>query len=407
MSRQGGDAILQQIKSLVTGLLIFLAVMFQSFWMPELAVGSMICPITVRAAETDVSLELEKWLEQDALGFEDVEESLNEISNSESFHFTDTVKGLVKGEIPLNTETLKNLAFQAIFSELQNQKNTAVQVLLLVIAAAVIMNFTDIMEKSKTSGVGFYVMYLLLFTLLINAFYGMSRMLETSLGQVIGFMKALLPSYFAASVFASGSISGAAFYEFSFLVIMAIQWLMKYVFLPLVELYVLFGMLNHLSGDERLSRLADLMRVFTEWSLKTMMAAVIGMQAVQSLILPAVDSVKTTTVNKVASSVPGIGNLFGNVTEMVLGSALLVKNAIGVAGMIVVVLICLAPLARLAFCALLYRAMAAIIQPVSDKRLNACVASVSDGAGLLLKIMASVAMLFFLTIAMVTASIGG
>ena len=50
--------------------------------------------------------------------------------------------------------------------------------------------------------------------------------------------------------------------------------------------------------------------------------------------------------------------------------------------------------------------MAALVQPVGDKRLNECVAAVAEGVGLLLKIMMSCSMLFFLTIAIVTASLG-
>lgn len=367
--------------------------------------GLVIClvfavPLPAQAADTDGILQIEE------LELDEVEESLRELSHGELFRFTDAVKDLIRGDMPFTAENIKGLAADALFSEMKNQKTTAVQVLLLVIAAAVIMNFTDIMEKSGTAGVGFYVMYLLLFTLLMKAFYGMSQMMESSLGHVLGFVKALIPSYFAASVLAAGSVSGVAFYESAFLVIGIIQWLMKSVLLPAVELYVLFRMLNHLSKDERLSHLAELMRMLTEWTLKTLVAAAVGLQAVQSLILPAVDSLKETAVNKAVTAVPGVGNLFGGVTSMVVGSAVLVKNAIGVSGMIAIAFLCLAPVCRLAVCALLYRAIAAVIQPVSDKRLNACVAAVSDGAGLLLKIMTAAGMLFFLTIAMVTASIG-
>lgn len=357
-------------------------------------------PIKVQASDADGLLNLEEFK------LETVEESLEELSYSESFHFTDAVRSLMKGEIPLNVENVKQLVFQVLFSEMQNQKSTAVQVLLLVIAAAVIMNFTDIMEKNGTAGVGFYVMYLLLFALLMKAFYGMSQMMGTSLGHVTGFMTALIPSYFAASVFAAGSVSGVAFYEFTFVLIAVIQWLLKHILLPGAELYVLFQMLNHLSKDDRLSRMAELMRTLIEWTLRTLMTTAIGLQAVQSLVLPAVDSVKNTAINRAASAVPGLGNIFGGVTDMVLGSAVLLKNSIGVCGMIAILFICIAPVCRLAICALLYRAIAAVIQPVSDKRLNACVAAVSDGAGLLLKIMSATGMLFFLTLAMVTASLG-
>ena len=142
-------------------------------------------------------------LEVNDFGLDEVQESLEELSGSEIFHFTDAVRSLIKGEIPLNAENIRSLVFQVLFSEMQNQKTTAIQVLLLVIAAAVILNFTGICEKNSTAGVSFYVMYMLLFALLMKAFYGMSQMMETSLDHVTGFMKALIPSYFAASVFAA------------------------------------------------------------------------------------------------------------------------------------------------------------------------------------------------------------
>lgn len=212
-------------------------------------------------------------------------------------------------------------------------------------------------------------------------------------------MKALVPSYFAAAVFAGNSIGGLAFYESAILLIAAVQWVQRYLLLPGVQLYVLFLLLDHLSKDDRLSHLAELVRTVIEWAMKSMTAAAIGFQVIQGLILPAVDGLKNTAVSRTVSAIPGIGNLFGSVTDTVLGSAVLLKNAVGVCGMIAVLMLCLAPVCRLAFCTLIYKAMAALVQPVGDKRLNECVAAVAEGVGLLLKIMVSSSMLFFLTIA--------
>ena len=173
-----------------------------------------------------------------------------------------------------------------------------------------------------------------------------------------------------------------------------------------MQLYVLFLLLNHLSRDDRLSKMAELLYTLIEWTRKTLLAAAIGFQVIQSLIMPAVDDLKNGTLNRVASAIPGVGNVFGSVSETILGAAVLLKNAIGVCGMIAILLICLAPVCRLVLCTLLYKAMAAFIQPVGDKRLNECVAAAAEGASLLLKIMLSASMLFFLTIAIVTASLG-
>ena len=348
----------------------------------------------------------EDFLNIKAFHLQEIEESLADLEEESSFRFADALKSMIRGEIPLNLSTLKTLVFDALLLEWKNQKETALQVFLLVIVAALVLNFTDLMEKNGTALISFFMMYLMLAAVLMKGFTGMSRMTDATLGRVNGFMKALVPSYFAAAVFAGNSVGGLAFYESAILLIAAVQWVQRYLLLPGVQLYVLFLLLDHLSKDDRLSHLAELVRTVIEWAMKSMTAAAIGFQVIQGLILPAVDGLKNTAVSRTVSAIPGLGNLFGSVTDTVLGSAVLLKNAVGVCGMIAVLMLCLAPVCRLAFCTLIYPAMAALVQPVGDKRLNECVAAVAEGVGLLLKIMMSCSMLFFLTIAIVTASLG-
>ena len=278
---------------------------------------------------------------------------------------------------------------------------------LLVIVAALVLNFTDLMEKNGTA--------------LISFFYDVSDAGSSSDEGIYrdepddgcnAWQSQWLYESSGAVLFCGGrflrgnSVGGLAFYESAILLIAAVQWVQRYLLLPGVQLYVLFLLLDHLSKDDRLSHLAELVRTVIEWAMKSMTAAAIGFQVIQGLILPAVDGLKNTAVSRTVSAIPGIGNLFGSVTDTVLGSAVLLKNAVGVCGMIAVLMLCLAPVCRLAFCTLIYKAMAALVQPVGDKRLNECVAAVAEGVGLLLKIMVSSSLLFFLTIAIVTASLG-
>ena len=343
----------------------------------------------------------------DEMDFGEINDTLDELLGDQSFSFGEAVGKLISGEMPFTWESIGQLVWDAMFSELDLHRKTAVQILILIIVAAIFMNFTNVFEKSQVADISFYIMYLLLFTILMKAFYNMSQIAEETLNNVLTFMKILMPSYFIAATFASGSLTGVAYYEFTLLLITLIQWLLKYAVLPAVNLYVLFLLLNHLSAKEYLSKMADLLKTFIEWSLKTLGAAAIGFQIVQSLILPALDSLKTAVVNKTAGAIPGVGNIFTGVAEVVLGSAVLIKNAIGAVGLIILVFICISPIVKLAVCVILYKVMAALIQPVSDKRMVECVGGVGEGAGMLLKIVLHIAILFFITVAMVTASIRG
>lgn len=343
----------------------------------------------------------------DELKLDEIDETLGGLLEDQTVSFIDAVKMLVKGEIPFTLENLGQLLKKVIFSQVEQHKDMAVYILVLAIAAAVFHNFASVFDKSQVADISFYMMYLLLFTILVKAFNNLSGMTLNTLNHVLTFMKFLIPSYFLAAAFASGSIAGVGFYELTLIMITCIGWVLKYFIIPALNLYVLFSMLNYLTKEEYLSKLAELLKTFVEWTLKTLTTAAIGFQAVQSLILPAVDSLKTTVMNKTTGAIPGIGNIFSGVTEVILGSAFLIKNAIGVAGMIFLVIICVIPIVRLGFCTLMYKLLAAVIQPVSDKRIMECVSSMADGVALLMRVLVMVGVLFFVSIALATATIGG
>ena len=128
----------------------------------------------------------EDFLNIKAFHLQEVEESLADLEKESSFRFADALKSLIRGEIPLNLSTLKTLVFDALLLEWKNQKETALQVFLLVIVAALVLNFTDLMEKNGTALISFFMMYLMLAAVLMNGFTGMSRMTDATLGRVNG-----------------------------------------------------------------------------------------------------------------------------------------------------------------------------------------------------------------------------
>ena len=358
--------------------------------------------LEVQAAESSLTNEF-----LDELDLSEIDDEFQGMQNTEGFCFTDAVKKLIKGEIPLTPESLAEILRDTLLSQVKESRRTAVRILILITVAALFTNFVNVFEKSQAADISFYMMYLCLFTLLMQAFQVMGQMTMDTLNQVITFMKLLMPSYFLASVFASGTVSGAGFYELTLGMLLVIQWALKYTVMPAVNLFVVFSMVDHLTKEDYLSKLAELLKTFIEWSLKTLAALAIGLQTVQCLVLPAVDSLKTAVLTKTAGAMPGLGNVFSGVTEVVIGSAVLIKNAVGAAGLLFLALLCLVPLLKLGFGALFYRLLAAVSQPISDKRMVECIGSMGEGAGLLMKVLLTVGVLFFLSVAMATASITG
>ena len=288
--------------------------------------------------------------------------------------------------------------------EFGQSKKSIVYILMLAVAAAVFANFSGVFPNRQISEISLYLLYLLLFTVCLNGFRMMADLTAQRLTLLTSFMKVLGPVYFLAVAVANGSVTSVAFYNLVLFLIFLVELLILNFLLPFVQVYTMLELLNHLSSEEYLSKMAELIHTGIDWGIKTLLACVIGLNLVQGMLLPVIDSVKRGMVTKTAEAIPGIGDAIGGMTEVVLGTTVLVKNSIGITGAIICVGICAVPFLQVAVVAFLYKLVAAVIQPVSDQRIVGCISGIGKGCQLLLRMIFATGLLFLLTIVIVTAS---
>ena len=177
--------------------------------------------------------------------------------------------------------------------------------------------------------------------------------------------------------------------------------------MPGANLYVLLCLVNHLSKEDMLSKMAELLETLISWSLKTMLGAVLGLQAVRGLVAPAMDAIKRTAIGKTAGAIPAVGNAVNVVTELILTGALLVKNCLGAVAVVALLLAGAGPVIHYGVLSLSYRFLAAAAQPVSDKRIVGCLGTMGEGCAMLLRIMITAEVMCILTFVILMASVGG
>ena len=147
--------------------------------------------------------------------------------------------------------------------------------------------------------------------------------------------------------------------------------------------------------------MADLFLIISGFFLKVTMSILIGMQVIQAMMLPAIDSFKNAAFTKGAMAIPGIGNSIGAVTELFMGAAILVKNGMGVVAIMMIMILILPIFIRIFLYVAVFKILVALLQPVSDKRLTGCMESVCEGGVMMLKCSAMVAGMFMISIALI------
>lgn len=347
----------------------------------------------------------QKLMEDMELG--QMQDAVNQILKEDSFSIEEILNQILKGESLFQKETMSKWFKNIVKAQLQREQKAMFQVVLLVLLAAVFSNFTAVFGDGKTGETSFYITYMLLLALLIKSFGSMGVELKELLENFILFLKALMPSYFLAVTASSGSATAMIFYEAVLFLIYVIQVVFLKGIVPAIYVLALVELVNYLHSEDFLSKMAELLQTLIEWSLKSCMAVVLGMQLIQNMIGPAMDSLKRDIIGKTAASIPGIGNAINGVTEVALGTAVIIRNGIGIVGIIILVCIGIRPVIRLALLAFLYKLLAAVVQPVSDKRMTGALSTIGNGYVLFLKVLLCMELLIFITIAILSISFIG
>lgn len=320
--------------------------------------------------------------------------------------FAQLVQDASSGKGLLSGKSFIRWVEQIFLGELLQQKQLWIHILILALMAAVLMHFADVFQSKSVSQISFCMIYMVLFCLLFTSFQMSLSIVKDVMEKMRSFLLVLAPAYFLAMTFTSYVTSAGVFHEFILFLIVGIRWLLEHFLLPCVEIYVLLSMVNHLSKDIRLSRLTDLLEMMVGWCLKAAVAAVAGFHMIQGLITPAVDAFHKTTISKGMEMVPGLGDIGSSTTELVLGSAMLIKNGIGAAALLILLFLCVVPLVKLLVFMLVYYVLAAVLQPVSDERISGCLVGMATGMKMLFQTVFTVMVLFMLSIALTTAATG-
>ena len=336
--------------------------------------------------------------------YDEVQDTIDgELSNNE-FNFKEFVNDLVTGKEKFSFTDIIIKIKDGFVAEMKNNTSNLRAVIAIAIIAAIFTNLSHAFKNNQVADTGFYITYLLLFTILATSFVTASTIAAGTLNSIFNFMKILMPTYIISLSFSSGVTSAQMYYQSSLFLISFIDLILLKLVVPMINIHFIITIANNLSKEDMLSKLSELLSDGVKWILKTLLAVVIGLNATQGLISPVADALKKSGLIKTAEAIPGVGNVLSGVAESVIGAGVLLKNAIGVAGVIVIAVICAVPLIKLGVITLVYRVSGAVVQPISDKRLINCISTTARASGLLLNTVFVALVLFVLTIIIIAVS---
>lgn len=373
-------------------IILFISLLFLSMAPCRLAYAAEI--------ETNAADAWEKY------GMDEIAENLSHMIPDYELDMSEIWEYILQGKIMEAIRLLWESVKEKLFAELAGMKNIIASILILGIISALFTSFSDVFQNHQIADISFYFLYLLLMSALMKAFLTAASIAGQTVENIVLFIKMFIPAYYMAVGAATGAVTGTVYYQFTLVLAYGIEKIIFSYLIPLVYSYVLLALMNGIWAEERLTLLLDFLKKGIGAGLKVAMGAITSLSLFQSMIAPVLDSLRVSAVKKAIGAIPGIGNLAEGVTEMVIGSAVLIKNSIGILMLLLLLAVCLVPLVKLLVIAGMMKGSAALAGIVSDKRITGCTDRVGDGSLLLFKAAFTAVALFMITIAVVAYTTG-
>lgn len=291
--------------------------------------------------------------------------------------------------------------------QLTDVKKIMITLVTIILISALFSTFKDTFQNAQIAEIAFYINYLLLVVLLMNLFGNILEIGESALRDMEEFMRIFFPTFFLVVGSTFGLGTGLAYYQIAGGVIYLVEWCLLSLILPAVSVYMLFVFMNGIWGEEKLVLLLELFQKGIRFVLKILLGILTGAGMVQSMIIPVIDRLKGETVSKFVEAIPGVGELAEGALRVWLGSAVLIKNSIGIVGCILLIVLCLVPIVKILLMGSLLKITAAILGIAGEKKMIHCTNQVGDGVFMVLQTVGCGILFFLVLISITICTTGG
>lgn len=305
---------------------------------------------------------------------------------------------IITGDIFGALSLLWKGSFGGIGALLSGMRGIFVTLLLIGIFAALVSHFITAFDSPQIADMSFYFTYLLMNTVLLKCFHEMVTVGKEAMQEIISFIQVFVPTYLITVGVASGPTTAYANYSVLLVLIYVVEQILVNIGIPFIYGYVFMSMLNGIWWDEKLNLFTSLFEKGVALLFKIILGLTSGVSLIQSMITPVIDSVKNTGLQKAVSAIPGIGNAAEGVVEIVIGSAVVIKNSLGILGLLILLGICMVPLIKIFLISCVIKLIASILGLVCDKRITTLTDRVGSGGMMVLKTTGTAMLLFGITI---------
>lgn len=315
----------------------------------------------------------------------------------EDLDVKELISSAVRGNIDNNI--YKNI-FTLFGKEVLSSIKMLASILIIIVIHSILKSIGENLGNNNIGKVAYYVEYILIVSLILANFSQIVTYIKESISHVVGFLNTLVPLLVTLVMSTGATMSAGVIQPILLFSIIFIGNVINNFIIPVAIIATILGIISNLSEKIQINKLSKFLKTSTLWLLGIITTVFVSALSLEGTLTSSLDGVTLKGIQTATSTlIPVVGKALGDSVSTVLGCTTVIKNAIGVIGIIIIIGICALPIIKLTVLTLLYSFSTALAEPLADKGIVKVLEQMSDTFKLLLGIMIFVATLFIIGIA--------
>lgn len=316
--------------------------------------------------------------------------------------FNETVDTLMSGDIELSPVPLINKFINMFTAEARESIKIVLTLMLISVMSAVVNVLSSSFGEKTSSEAAFFACFTLMSGLSLQCFMTALDYGAEVIEKMTNFITKFSPAFMLMIAASGAPASAASFQPVMAGAVYVISLLVKNTLVPLMTFSAVLGVAGNISDKVQISNFCRVVRSVTKWLMAAVITLFTGISAIYGFSAPALDAMSAKAVKfAVGSLVPVVGSFLSDTLETVISGTRLMKNSVGTAGIIVLILACIIPVIKIGIIQLVLRLAAAVAEPVTDTRISKMLWEVSEAVTAVFGVVIMTAVLFLINISII------
>ncbi len=304
----------------------------------------------------------------------------------------DILNSAIKGDID-NSKIYKKI-LNSLGKEVQTGIKSLVSILVIIIIHSILKSISESLENDNISKLIYYVQYIAIVTIIMGNFSDIINLVKETSTNLVGFMNTLIPVLISLMLYTGSLTTTSVLEPIILFMINFIGNLIQDILIPIVLIITSISIISKISDKVQIDKISKFLKSYTVWFLGLILTVFVGIVSLEGTLASSVDGITAKTAKAIVSSaVPVVGKILGDVVDSVLGCGVILKNAVGFVGVIIIVGICILPILKLTVLMLSYKLVAGISEVIADAKIVKLLDEISDIFKILLAILVSISVM--------------